>query len=118
FHFAIPLGRPNGSGWRRLAATPADVRGLAVLVVDDNATNRRVLEEQLRHWEARPTVVDGGPAALAELRRAAAAGEPYPLLLVDALMPGMDGFALVEKVRCEPNLAGPAIMMLTSADRQ
>ncbi|HXG10085.1 MAG TPA: response regulator [Gemmataceae bacterium] len=118
FHFDIRFGRPSGSASAIRLAKPAGLRGLAVLVVDDNATNRRVLVDLLRHWEARPTAVDSGTAALAELRRAAAAGEPYPLLLVDALMPEMDGFMLAEQVQREPDLAGPTIMMLTSADRQ
>jgi len=100
------------------AQNQANLRGLDVLVVDDNATNRRVLLGLLRLWAARPTAVDSGPAALAELRRAAAAGESYPLLLVDALMPEMDGFTLVEQLRSEPGLAPPTIMMLTSTDRQ
>jgi CheY-like chemotaxis protein/HPt (histidine-containing phosphotransfer) domain-containing protein len=86
-----------------------------VLVVDDNATNRRILEGLLRRWEMRPAGADGARAALAELRRAAAEGEPYPLVLVDALMPQVDGFTLIEQIRREPDLAGPAIMMLTSS---
>jgi CheY-like chemotaxis protein/HPt (histidine-containing phosphotransfer) domain-containing protein len=89
-----------------------------VLVVDDNATNCRVLTGILRMWGARPTAVDGGRPAVDELRRAAAAGEPYPLLLTDAMMPEMDGFMLVEELRKEPGLAPHTIMMLTSADRQ
>jgi two-component system, sensor histidine kinase and response regulator len=72
----------------------------------------------LRLWQARPTCVDSGPAALAELRRAASAGEPYPLILLDAMMPDMDGFAVAEHIAREPDLAGAAVMMLTSADRQ
>src|SRR6202043_4119077 len=67
---------------------------------------------------ARPTAVEGGQAALAELRRAAAAGEPYPLLLLDAMMPEMDGFTLAQLVLHEPDLAGPSILMLSSADGQ
>jgi CheY-like chemotaxis protein/HPt (histidine-containing phosphotransfer) domain-containing protein len=88
------------------------------LVVDDNATNRRVLTGMLRLWGARPTDVDGGPAAIQEIRRAAAEHEAYPLLLTDAMMPDMDGFMLVEELNKEPGLAPHTIMMLTSADRQ
>ncbi len=97
---------------------PADVRGLPVLVVDDNATNRHILEEMLANWRMRPTAVAGGREALAELMRAAAAGEPYPFLLVDARMPDMDGFELAAQVKAHPELAGATIMMLVSADRQ
>jgi two-component system, sensor histidine kinase and response regulator len=100
------------------ARSPSHLRGLSVLVVDDNATNRRVLSGLLRLWMARPTAVDSGPAALTEIRRAAAAGETYSLLLVDAMMPDMDGFSLVEQLRNDPLIATTTIMMLTSADRQ
>src|SRR5262249_54392860 len=58
-----------------------DVRGLRVLVVDDNATHRHILQEMLSNWRMRPTVVPSAQEALAELRRAAGSGEPYPLLL-------------------------------------
>jgi two-component system, sensor histidine kinase and response regulator len=94
------------------------LKGLAVLVVDDNETNRRVLSGLLRMWDMRPTVVDGAAAAVAELRRALAAGQQYPLMLVDSMMPDVDGFQLVEELRQEPGLAPATIMMLTSADRQ
>jgi two-component system sensor histidine kinase/response regulator len=118
FHFEICFERATGSITRRAARPLAEMQDIAVLVVDDNSTNRRVLEETLRHWQARPTCVDSGPAALAELRRAAAAGAPYPLILLDAMMPDMDGFTVAEYIAREPNLAGAAVMMLTSADRQ
>ena len=97
---------------------PANLQGLAVLVVDDSASNRRVLESLLLMWLTNPTVVDNGPAALEELRRAAAFGEPYQLILVDAVMPGMDGFTLIEEIRKDPDSAGPIVMMLNSTDRQ
>jgi two-component system, sensor histidine kinase and response regulator len=96
----------------------AKLRGLAALIVDDNETNRRVLTGLMKIWNMRPKAVDGGPAAIAELSRAVAAGEPYTLMLVDQMMPEMDGFALVEELRKSPALAPTTIMMLTSADRQ
>jgi CheY-like chemotaxis protein len=89
---------------------------LPALIVDDNATNRRVLYEMLRHWQMHPTAADGGLDALSELQRAAALGHPYPLVLLDAQMPDMDGFTVAERVRQTPALAGAAIMMLSSAD--
>ncbi|HET6326179.1 MAG TPA: response regulator, partial [Planctomycetaceae bacterium] len=117
FHFDAHFGRAQSPTAEKPSSSPK-LQGLRVLVVDDNATNRRVLTGILRMWQARPTAVDGGPAAVQELRRAAAAGEPYPLLLTDAMMPEMDGFMLVEELRKEPSLAPRTIMMLTSADRQ
>jgi PAS domain S-box-containing protein len=118
FHFDVYFECASTTPSQMFVRRPANLQGLAVLIVDDNATNRRVLDELLRHWQMRPTAVDSGAAALQELHRAAAAGEPYPLLLVDAMMPEMDGFTLVEQLRREPDLAGATVMMLTSADRQ
>jgi two-component system sensor histidine kinase/response regulator len=118
FHFEVCLEKATGSILKPTLRPLAKLRDVAVLVVDDNPTNRRVLEETLRLWEARPTCVDSGPAAITELRRATAAGEPYPLILLDAMMPDMDGFAVAECIAREPDLAGVAVMMLTSADRQ
>jgi two-component system, sensor histidine kinase and response regulator len=118
FHFEVRFEKAVGSAIKPVIRPLAKLRGIAVLVVDDNPTNRRVLEETLRHWEARPTCVDSGPAALTELHRAASSGEPYPLILLDAMMPDMDGFTVAEHIAQEPDLAGAAVMMLTSADRQ
>jgi signal transduction histidine kinase/CheY-like chemotaxis protein/HPt (histidine-containing phosphotransfer) domain-containing protein len=118
FRFNGHFGKAPGDAMQSAQRKSANLRGLSVLVVDDNATNRRVLAGLLRVWGARPTTVDGGPAALAEVQRAAQAGETYPLLLVDAMMPDMDGFALVERLRNDSSMAASSIMMLTSADRQ
>jgi two-component system sensor histidine kinase/response regulator len=116
FHFTARFAQAEGVMFRP-AAEPAAVEGLAVLVVDDNATNRRILVEMLSNWRMRPTPADSGPAALAELRRAAADGEPFPLVILDALMPGMDGFLLAEHIRSHPDLAGATVMLLSSSDR-
>ena len=70
-----------------------------MLVVDDNATNRRILEEMLTSWRMRPTMVASGAEALRELEHARHSGAPYPLVILDAMMPEMDGFALAEKIR-------------------
>jgi len=75
-----------------------------VLIVDDNATNRRILEELTTRWGMRPYAVDGGKAALAVMREAKIAGEPYPLMLLDANMPDLDGFAVAE---ADLTLRGP-----------
>ena len=95
---------------------PAEVlRGVKVLVVDDNKTNRRILDGMLRRWDMRSTLVEGGEEALAELSAARKAGEQYGLVLTDMHMPKMDGFSLVERIRQMPELATATIMMLTSA---
>ena len=98
--------------------SPAALEGLSALIVDDNATNCRILVDVLRNWRMAPTAVQGGPAALEALRAAAAAGEPFSLVLLDAMMPEMDGFTLAAKIAGHPELAGAAVMMLSSGDRR
>ena len=88
-----------------------------MLVVDDNATNRRILEEVLTQWRMRPRAVAGARAALEEMEAAEREGRPYPLVLLDANMPVMDGFDLAAKVQQSPRLAGASIMMLSSGAR-
>jgi PAS domain S-box-containing protein len=92
----------------------SSLEGLPVLVVDDNATNLRILEEMLSNWRMRPTTVASAAEALTALGRAAAAGEPFPLVLLDGRMPGMDGFELAGQVRQAPMRHCPALLMLTS----
>jgi PAS domain S-box-containing protein len=116
FHFTARLGL-HGQAVARRSAERMDLEGLPVLAVDDNETNLQILAEMLTNWRMRPTAVDGGREALAELRRAAAAGEPFPLVLLDAVMPDLDGFAVAQEIKSDPALAGATIMLLTSADR-
>jgi PAS domain S-box-containing protein len=116
FHFIVPFELPPQEE-SRSTVDLMDLQGLRVLVVDDNATNRRILEEMLRNWRMDPTMVDGGMAALEALGRARALGQPFGLILVDGQMPDMDGFALAERIRQEPQTAVAPIMMLTSGDR-
>jgi len=91
-----------------------DLRGLQVLVVDDNATNRRILEDTLIVWGMRPTLVDGGFAALRALEHALSIGKPFPLALIDFQMPDLDGFGLAQKIKLRPELGTTMIMMLSS----
>ncbi len=93
-----------------------DLENLPVLVVDDNATNRIILCEILRHWHMKPTPVDSGQLAVTTMKQAAAAGTPFPLVLLDAMMPEMDGFTVAEQIKESPMLAGATILMLSSAD--
>ncbi|MBI3696273.1 MAG: response regulator, partial [Acidobacteria bacterium] len=112
FHFTARFAAPP------VAAAPMELenlRDLPVLVVDDNATNRRILEEVLTNWRMKPTVVDGGRPALAALRNARQAGRPFRLALIDAQMPGMDGFTLARRIKQSRSLASTTLIMLTSA---
>src|SRR5206468_3388361 len=91
------------------------VQNLSVLIVDDNATNRRLLEELLATWQMRSTAVEDGKAALAALKRAHDANDPFSLVLLDSQMPGMDGFTLAQHIKDSPDVGAPIVMMLTSA---
>jgi CheY-like chemotaxis protein len=90
---------------------------LPVLVVDDNATNRRILEEILTKWGMRPATADSGFLALDMLQKASAAGNPYALVLLDVHMPLMDGFEVAQRIKETQNLSGATIMMLSSGTR-
>jgi PAS domain S-box-containing protein len=108
-----PAERPRAGSEADRLALPEP---LPVLVADDHPDVLRVLGEQLTGLSVRPTLVDGGRAALAEMERAAAAGQPYRVVLADAGMP--QGFAVAEYVRRDPTLAGAVVLMLASADLQ
>jgi CheY-like chemotaxis protein len=110
FHFTVELGL---SSIEVAAGPPAiDLEGLQVLVVDDNATNRRILGETLAKWGMRSVAVDGGHAALALLGQKSASS--YDLIIVDGHMPGLDGYDLAERIRALPGRKDALIMMLTS----
>jgi len=115
FHFTVWLGR--GDQTKQATPEPASLDGLAVLVVDDNLTNRRILEEMLTAWRMKPALAESARNAMSSLEKALGAGVPFPLVLVDANMPEVDGFALVEQIRRNPGLKGAIIMMLTSASQ-
>ena len=116
FSFTAELAAPIGSG-----VDPDDeygrrwLAGRRVLVVDDNATNRLILEEQVARWRVRSTSVDGADAAAAELLRARAEGDPYDALLLDLSMPDRDGLDLARTLRAEPEWASLRLLLLTSA---
>ena len=116
FHFALPLGVTDTKLTVVGAIAPPDVmRGVKVLVVDDNSTNRRILGGMLARWEMRPTLVEGGEEALVQIAEAAQVGARYGLILTDMRMPRMDGFELIERIRQRPEVLTATIIMLTSA---
>jgi signal transduction histidine kinase/DNA-binding response OmpR family regulator len=118
FYFTARFGVSAEPVQRRMPAESARLRGLPVLAVDDNATNRRILQGMLGHWGMKPIVVSSGQEALATLQQAQQAGEPFPLVLLDNMMPEMDGFSLVEQIHQHPELAGAILMMISSAGRR
>ncbi len=93
------------------------LRGLHVLVVDDNETNRRIMSEILTNWQLTSRVVSGAGEALKELKRAAAAGTPYRLALLDCMMPDVDGFTLAQQIRSQVDLQTLSMIMVSSAAR-
>jgi signal transduction histidine kinase/CheY-like chemotaxis protein len=117
FHFIVRFGWQPEPVARPVSVASAQVRDLSVLIVDDNATNRRLLQDILVGWQMQSTAVDSGPAALAALAQARDAGVPYALVLLDAQMPGMDGWTLAAHIQQDPSLAGTTMMMLSSSGR-
>jgi two-component system, sensor histidine kinase and response regulator len=116
FHFTALLGAADTKDTKIGAIAPPEIlRGVKVLLVDDNRTNRRILEGMLGRWEMKTTSVGDGEGALEQLSAARDAREPYGLILTDMHMPKMDGFTLIERIRHRPELATATIMMLTSA---
>jgi CheY-like chemotaxis protein len=89
--------------------------GLPILVVDDNATNRRILEEVLTNWRMRPVSADGAAAALLALEKANSAGQPFAVCLLDAHMPETDGFTLAEQIQADARYSSMRLVMLTSS---
>jgi CheY-like chemotaxis protein len=106
----------------RVSDTPAhhaslpdvSLTGISVLVVDDNATNRRILVETLSKWGMLPEAATGAGEALDLLAAAHASGKPFSIILTDANMPQTDGFALIEQVKKHSQFSTATIMMLTS----
>jgi len=116
FHFTARMGIADVKVIEVGSIAPPEIlRGLKVLVVVPLRRLRRILEGMLRRWDMKPTSVEGGEEALAQLSTARAAAEPYALILTDMHMPMMDGFSLVERIRQRPELSTATIMMLTSA---
>jgi CheY-like chemotaxis protein len=93
---------------------PEDIRNKRILIVDDNATNRNILREQLKLWECRYGEVSSGIAALAELGRSHADKDPFEIVIVDMQMPEMDGETLGKKIKEDPDLKDTRLVMMTS----
>jgi CheY-like chemotaxis protein len=116
FHFTAKLGITDTRVIEVGEIAPPEIlRSVRVLVVDDNRTNRRILEGMLGRWEMMSSSAPDGDSALAKLTEAQEAGEPFALILMDMHMPKMDGFELIERIRRSPHPSTVTIMMLTSA---
>lgn len=116
FHFTANFGVGKREAIQaRVSADLVELQNVPVLVVDDNKTNRTILERILAHWGMRVTPAADAEAALTELRRAQQSHDPFRLILLDVCMPGIDGFDLVEQIRGYPDLEHITIMMLSSS---
>jgi two-component system sensor histidine kinase/response regulator len=96
---------------------PSLLHGLRVLVVDDNATNRKIVGEMLESWKMRPVLAHSGLAALDALERVFAEGDVFALAVVDGQMPDMDGFMLSRRIRSDRRCRTMRVIMLTSMGR-
>jgi CheY-like chemotaxis protein/two-component sensor histidine kinase len=112
FWFTASLERASRAG--EVGTVPPTLKGVKVLAVDDNATNRRLLGALASHWEMRCDAVEDGPTALERMRAAGRSGEAFDLVLMDMRMPGMDGLDVVRALRQEPALAKTPVVLLTS----
>jgi CheY-like chemotaxis protein len=117
FHFTVPVETASADVGKEPPAR-VELAGFPVLVVDDNLTNRRILGEMLRHWGMRPDLAPSGAEAITMLQEAARGGAGFGLLLVDAHMPDMDGFTLVQRIRQQLDASKMTIMMITSVGQR
>ena len=117
FHFTCNLQRGSAAGSVQEQIAGRNLQGLNVLIVDNNAMNCEILAEMLANWRMNPTQAGSGAIALEMLENARDSGHAFPLVLLDASMPKIDGFQVMQRIRSNPALAGAVIMML-SADRR
>ena len=115
FHFTARFGLQKTRAPGTVPEDPEVLRGMRILVVDDNATNRVILLKMLAAWHAIPTAVESGAQAISTLQEAQGLGRFYPIILLDAQMPEMDGFALAECIQKNPIWKTATVMMLSSA---
>ena len=118
FHFTVRFGVPKCDAPERAGAVHAELEGIRTIVVDDNASNRRILQELLESWRMECASAESGFAALGAIDEARRAGRPFALALVDADMPGMDGFGFVERIKKDADLRAISIVMMTTAGRR
>ncbi len=125
FHFTASLGVAGSMIPRQILveasktqAEDMSLAGVRVLVVDDNSTNRRILNHTLWQWHMEAAVAASAQEALVYLLNAAECRRPFALVVADVHMPEMDGFDLVERIKSQPNLCDAVIMMLTSGEKR
>jgi CheY-like chemotaxis protein len=118
FHFTARFAAAKVPAAMETVPDAVDVRDLQVLIVDDNPTHRRLLEQILTGWRMVPTLAASVPEALTALRVARESGRAFPLVLTDFQIPDADGFILAEAIKGEPAIAGATVVMLASAGQR
>ncbi len=118
FHFSAMFGLRQHQRTTQTLPGAESLEHVPVLVVDDNATSRYILDVMLTNWRMRPRLVDSGKAALEELERAQRHGQPFALMLLDVIMPGMDGFELAEEMNRRGWTKETHIIMLSSSTQK
>ncbi len=114
FHFTARFGLAYPIG-EVCAVTPIDLRDMPVLIADDNATSRAILEEMIENWRMQPVPVPDGHAALDALKKAARQGNPFRLALLDGHMPKPTGFDVADHIKKDHVLKHTAVILLTAA---
>lgn len=114
FWVTLRLSRQPDPGPTRDMSSLAEIRGVRILVVDDNLTNREILLEQFRAWEARAGEAPDGETALRLLKSAVGEGDPFKAAILDSKMPGMDGETLGKIIKADPALADTRLVLMTS----
>jgi len=113
FRFVVRL-RTGSASLRHSVARPLDLMDKRFLIVDDNATNRYILHDQVLSWGMRNGCAENGQDALEMLKEATALGDPYDLAILDMMMPGMDGLELAQRIKADPAIASVQLILLTS----
>jgi light-regulated signal transduction histidine kinase (bacteriophytochrome)/CheY-like chemotaxis protein len=114
FWFTVEFEKEEDARQVALSARRTRIRGLQAIIVDDNATNRKILHQQLASWGMHVGSAEGGLHALEELRSAVERGEPYHVAVLDLQMPGMDGLELAQQIKTDPKLTSIRLLLLTS----
>jgi len=114
FHFTAWFKLQKTREKKTTKAKLKNLKGLSVLVVDDNTTNRTILQEILSNWNMKPSGAKDAKSALQVIKKARKVGKLFSLIIIDSFMPGMDGFSLAEQIKKDPKIAESTIIMLTS----
>jgi signal transduction histidine kinase/CheY-like chemotaxis protein len=116
FHFTMRAGRTDERAAWAASGRQKELAGVRVLIVDDNAINRRILDEACTIWGMHADQAETGVAAFSMMQQAQASGNQYRLVLLDAQMPEMDGFEVMQRIRADKDLRDAVVMMLSSCD--